>query len=116
MLRAALTRWGWMPPRCRGATAGHNDARLREQRSKRGIYAGKDIRFGNNISLATESRTFKRQRGKRLWSGRSAAGCASTSRHALRCIDRAGGIDVYSRRRTKLVRSAPTRHMGSRAG
>ena len=68
-------------------------------RSQRGIYAGKDIRFGNNVSFSNRKtrRTFKpNAQRKRLWS--PTLGCwlrFNMTTHALRCIDKAGGIDEY---------------------
>lgn len=82
-------------------------------RSKRGIYAGKDIRFGNNISFSHRKtrRTFKpNAQRKRLWS--EALGCwlrFNITTHALRCIDRAGGIDAY-------LLATPDAKLGSIAG
>jgi len=66
-------------------------------RSQRGIYAGKDVRFGNNVSFSHRKtrRTFKPNvQRKRLWS--RTLGCwlrFNVTTHALRCIDKAGGID-----------------------
>ena len=68
-------------------------------RSKRGIYAGKDVRSGNNVSFSHRKtrRTFKpNAQRKRLWS--ASLGCwlrFNVTTHALRCIDKAGGIDEY---------------------
>ena len=68
-------------------------------RSQRGIYAGKDVRSGNNVSFSHRKtrRTFKPNvQRKRLWS--VTLGCwlrFNMTTHALRCIDKAGGIDDY---------------------
>ena len=72
---------------------------LASGRSQRGIYAGKDVRFGNNVSFSHRKtrRTFKPNvQRKRLWS--RTLGCwlrFNVTTHALRCIDKAGGIDEY---------------------
>ena len=101
MLRAALTRLG---AGCHLAAAARpppptTTRAFASNRSKRGIYAGKDIRFGNNISFSHRKtrRTFKpNAQRKRLWS--ASLGCwlrFNVTTHALRCIDKAGGIDEY---------------------
>jgi len=105
MLRAVLARLAPRPPPMARAFASN--------RSKRGIYAGKDIRFGNNISFSHRKtrRTFKpNAQRKRLWS--EALGCwlrFNITTHALRCIDRAGGIDAY-------LLATPDAKLGSIAG
>ncbi|KAK1291456.1 hypothetical protein QJS10_CPB17g00059 [Acorus calamus] len=69
-------------------------------RAKRGIYAGRHIQFGNQISEDggnKSRRTWKPNvQEKRLFSyihGRHIQVKVTT--HALRCIDKAGGIDEY---------------------
>jgi large subunit ribosomal protein L28 len=113
MLRAALTRLG---AGCHLAAAARPPTTTRafaSNRSKRGIYAGKDIRFGNNISFSHRKtrRTFKpNAQRKRLWS--ETLGCwlrFNLTTHALRCIDRAGGIDAY-------LLKTPDAKLGSIAG
>ena len=101
MLRAALTRLGgWMPPRAARRPPPATTTRAFASNRSKGIYAGKDIRFGNNISFSHRKtpRTLKSTRDscKRLWS--ETLGCwlrFNLTTHALRCIDRAGGIDAY---------------------
>ena len=79
-------------------------------RSKRGIYAGKDIRFGNNISFSHRKtrRTFKpNAQRKRLWS--ETLGCwlrfnlaPNFTLYVGRPVyrDQAGGIDARRCRKT----------------
>ena len=108
MLRAALTRLTAARPAPPVITRA-----FASNRSKRGIYAGKDIRFGNNISFSHRKtrRTFKpNAQRKRLWS--ETLGCwlrFNLTTHALRCIDRAGGIDAY-------LLKTPDAKLGSIAG
>ena len=109
MLRAALSR---LTLTARPAAPTTTRA-FASGRSKRGIYAGKDIRFGNNISFSHRKtrRTFKpNAQRKRLWS--ETLGCwlrFNLTTHALRCIDRAGGIDAY-------LLKTPDAKLGSIAG
>ena len=109
MLRAALSR---LTLTARPAAPTTSRA-FASNRSKRGIYAGKDIRFGNNISFSHRKtrRTFKpNAQRKRLWS--ETLGCwlrFNLTTHALRCIDRAGGIDAY-------LLKTPDAKLGSIAG
>ena len=108
MLRAALARLTAARPAPPVITRAFASGR-----SKRGIYAGKDIRFGNNISFSHRKtrRTFKpNAQRKRLWS--ETLGCwlrFNLTTHALRCIDRAGGIDAY-------LLKTPDAKLGSIAG
>ena len=110
MLRAALSRLTAAAPR---PAAPATTRAFASNRSKRGIYAGKDIRFGNNISFSHRKtrRTFKpNAQRKRLWS--ETLGCwlrFNLTTHALRCIDRAGGIDAY-------LLKTPDAKLGSIAG
>ncbi|KAJ1427421.1 Ribosomal protein L28 [Sesbania bispinosa] len=69
-------------------------------RAKRGLYAGRHIQFGNNISEDGGNKTRRTWKpnvqDKRLFSyvlDRHIRVKVTT--HALRCIDKAGGIDEY---------------------
>ncbi|CAH9111077.1 unnamed protein product [Cuscuta europaea] len=69
-------------------------------RAHRGLYAGRHIRFGNQVSEDGGNKTRRNWKpnvqGKRLFSyilDRFIKVKVST--HALRCIDRAGGFDEY---------------------
>uniref|UniRef100_A0A7S2V663 Large ribosomal subunit protein bL28c n=1 Tax=Fibrocapsa japonica TaxID=94617 RepID=A0A7S2V663_9STRA len=68
-------------------------------RASRGLYAGKDIRFGNSVSHSNRKtrRSFKPNVfNKRLWSDILDRWIPfKVSAHALRCIDHAGGLDNY---------------------
>eukprot|EP00245_Coleochaete_scutata_P008020 TRINITY_DN23912_c0_g1_i1.p1 TRINITY_DN23912_c0_g1~~TRINITY_DN23912_c0_g1_i1.p1 ORF type:complete len:154 (-),score=20.23 TRINITY_DN23912_c0_g1_i1:162-623(-) len=77
-----------------------NVARAFMQRSRRGLYAGKEIRFGNKVSEQGDNksrRTWKPNvHWKRVYSlalGQMIRLRMTTS--AMRCIDKAGGIDEY---------------------
>lgn len=73
--------------------------RFASNRSGRGLYAGKDIRFGNSISFSHRKtrRTFKPNvQKKRLWSRTLQCWLRfNVTTHALKCIDKKGGIDEY---------------------
>eukprot|EP00752_Nemacystus_decipiens_P004467 g4079.t1 len=69
------------------------------KRSQIGLYAGKDIRFGNTIS-------FSHKKNRRTWKPNVQKKALYSevldewikfqlTTHALRCVDRAGGIDKY---------------------
>lgn len=68
-------------------------------RSKRGLFHGRDVMFGNKVSHS--QRKTRRQwkpnvQRKRLWS--QILQCwlrFNVTTHALKCIDRKGGIDEY---------------------
>ncbi|CAM9412147.1 unnamed protein product [Discosporangium mesarthrocarpum] len=69
------------------------------KRSQTGLYAGKDIRFGNTISFSNKKsrRTWKPNvQLKRLWSETLEKWIRfHVTTHALRCVENAGGIDRY---------------------
>uniref|UniRef100_A0A803R9E5 Large ribosomal subunit protein bL28m n=1 Tax=Cannabis sativa TaxID=3483 RepID=A0A803R9E5_CANSA len=74
------------------------DSKIVMGRAKRGIFAGRHIRFGNSVSEdGGNKRTWKPNvQDKRLFSyilDRHIRVKVTT--HALRCIDKAGGIDEY---------------------
>ncbi|OMO86121.1 Ribosomal protein L28 [Corchorus capsularis] len=76
------------------------DSKVVMGRAKRGLYAGRHIQFGNRISEdgGNKSRRFWKPnvQDKRLFSyilDRHIRVKVTT--HALRCIDKAGGIDEY---------------------
>ncbi|KAK0571218.1 hypothetical protein LWI29_012614 [Acer saccharum] len=76
------------------------DSKIVMNRAKRGLFAGKHIQFGNRISEdgGNKSRRFWKPnvQDKRLFSyilDRHIRVKVTT--HALRCIDKAGGIDEY---------------------
>ena len=77
----------------------HQQVRYRSNRSRRGLYNGKDIRSGNNVSFSmkTTKRTFKPNVfKKRVYSetlDEMVRFHLTTS--ALRSIDKAGGLDNY---------------------
>ncbi|CAM9125872.1 unnamed protein product, partial [Ascophyllum nodosum] len=69
------------------------------KRSQIGLYAGKDIRFGNTIS-------FSHKKNRRTWKPNVQKKALfseilddwikfNLTTHALRCVDKAGGIDKY---------------------
>ncbi|KAG0561719.1 hypothetical protein M758_9G138600 [Ceratodon purpureus] len=69
-------------------------------RAKRGLYAGRHIQFGNQVSEDggnKSRRTWKPNvQTKRIFSlGLDRYIKMSLTMHALRCIDKAGGIDEY---------------------
>ncbi|XP_008219945.1 PREDICTED: 39S ribosomal protein L28, mitochondrial [Prunus mume] len=91
-----------LPPRLREELKkqGVPNSKIIMGRAKRGIYAGRHIQFGNQISEDggnKSRRTWKPNvQEKRLFSyilDRHIRVKVST--HALRCIDKAGGIDEY---------------------
>jgi len=75
------------------------DSKVVMGRAKRGIYAGRHIQFGNKVSEDggnKSRRSWKPNVQKRLFSyihDRHIRVKVTT--HALRCIDKAGGIDEY---------------------
>ncbi|KAJ8600284.1 hypothetical protein CTAYLR_000669 [Chrysophaeum taylorii] len=73
--------------------------RFASNRAGRGLYHGRDVRFGNNVSHS-QRKTRRKWRPnvqlKRLWS--RTLGCwlrFNMTTHALKCIERKGGIDEY---------------------
>ena len=69
-------------------------------RAKRGLYHGKTVRFGNNVSEDGGNKTRRKwspnAKRKRLYSevlDRMVS--VQVTAHALRCIDKAGGLDNY---------------------
>ena len=77
----------------------HQQVRYRSNRSRRGLYNGKDVRSGNNVSFSMKKtkRTFKPNVfKKRVYSetlDEMVRFHLTTS--ALRSIDKAGGLDNY---------------------
>lgn len=76
------------------------DSRIVMNRAKRGLFAGKHIQFGNRVSEDGGNKTRRNWKPnvqeKRLFSyimDRHIRVKVTT--HALRCIDKAGGIDEY---------------------
>ncbi|XP_062097757.1 uncharacterized protein LOC133803664 [Humulus lupulus] len=76
------------------------DSKIVMGRAKRGIFAGRHIRFGNSVSEDGGNKTRRTWKpniqDKRLFSyilDRHIRVKVTT--HALRCIDKAGGIDEY---------------------
>ncbi|XP_023553194.1 uncharacterized protein LOC111810681 [Cucurbita pepo subsp. pepo] len=76
------------------------DSKIVMNRAKRGIFAGRHIQFGNRISEDGGNKSRRNWKpnvqGKRLFSyilDRHIRVKVTT--HALRCIDKAGGIDEY---------------------
>mmetsp|Transcript_4172 Transcript_4172/g.8044 ORF Transcript_4172/g.8044 Transcript_4172/m.8044 type:complete len:210 (+) Transcript_4172:39-668(+) len=88
-------------------------ARFGSNRAKIGLYGGKDIGFGNKVSHSERKsrRSWKPNvQSKRLWSetlGQMVPFRVTT--YALRCIDKAGGLDNY------LMKTPPEK-LGSTAG
>merc|ERR1711865_103299 len=74
-------------------------ARSAMGRAKRGLYEGKEVRFGNNVSFSkrrTRRRWNPNVQTKRLWSNtREKLVEFRVTTHALRCIKKAGGLDEY---------------------
>ena len=69
-------------------------------RAKRGLYHGKTVRFGNNVSEDGGNKTRRKwspnAKRKRLYSevlNRMVP--MQVTAHALKCIDKAGGLDNY---------------------
>ncbi|CAM9283427.1 unnamed protein product [Laminaria digitata] len=69
------------------------------KRSQVGLYAGKDIRFGNTISFSNKKnrRTWKPNVQKKALYSEVLDDWVKfhLTTHALRCVDKAGGIDNY---------------------
>jgi len=86
-------------PTCTSIAEQHRQVRYRSNRSRRGLYNGKDIRSGNNVSFSMKKtkRTFKPNVfQKRVYSetlDEMVRFHLTTS--ALRSIDKAGGLDNY---------------------
>ena len=86
-------------PTCTSIAEQHRQVRYRSNRSRRGLYNGKDIRSGNNVSFSMKKtkRTFKPNVfKKRVYSetlDEMVQFHLTTS--ALRSIDKAGGLDNY---------------------
>ena len=82
-----------------GAKTGYGMNKHRSNRAKNGLYHGKDIRFGNNVSFSvkkTRRRWYPNVINKRVFSfalGEMVPFKMTTT--ALSEIDRAGGIDNY---------------------
>ncbi|CAM9554567.1 unnamed protein product [Heterosigma akashiwo] len=68
-------------------------------RAARGLFAGKDVGFGNSVSHSerkTRRKWKPNAQNKRLWSDALDDWVRfKVSTHALRCIDKAGGLDNY---------------------
>lgn len=78
----------------RGAARQHYSGRAR-----RGLFAGKDVRFGNNVSFS-KRRTRRKWKPNAHWQSLYSETLDESIRfnvttHALRCIDKAGGLDNY---------------------
>lgn len=69
------------------------------KRATRGLYAGKNIIFGNKVSHSERKtrRSWKPNvQRKRLWSETLAKWFRfNLTTHALKCVDKAGGLDSY---------------------
>mmetsp|Transcript_10033 Transcript_10033/g.13148 ORF Transcript_10033/g.13148 Transcript_10033/m.13148 type:complete len:128 (+) Transcript_10033:21-404(+) len=69
------------------------------KRAAQGLYGGKDIGFGNNVSHSERKtrRSWKPNvQSKKLWSETLDEFVHfRVTTHALRCIDKAGGLDNY---------------------
>eukprot|EP00475_Leptophrys_vorax_P007696 TRINITY_DN14881_c1_g1_i2.p2 TRINITY_DN14881_c1_g1~~TRINITY_DN14881_c1_g1_i2.p2 ORF type:complete len:135 (+),score=12.06 TRINITY_DN14881_c1_g1_i2:570-974(+) len=70
------------------------------RRARRGLYAGKEIKFGNKISEDGGNRSRRQWKpnvqSKRLYSFALQHFIRfRVTTHALRCIDKAGGVDEY---------------------
>jgi large subunit ribosomal protein L28 len=76
-----------------------SSVRFRSNRSRRGLYDGKDIRTGNNVSFSFKAtkRTFKPNVfKKRLYSETlQQMICFHVTASTLRSVDKAGGLDQY---------------------
>ena len=93
----------------RGGGGGQQQQQQKEQfvkkvvvcgRAKRGLYHGKTVRFGNNVSEDGGNKTRRKwspnAKRKRLYSevlNRMVP--MQVTAHALKCIDKAGGLDNY---------------------
>merc|ERR1711934_58673 len=68
-------------------------------RARRGLYEGKEVRFGNNVSFSKRRtrRNWKPNvQTKKLWSDTLEKRVEfQATTHALRCIQKAGGLDNY---------------------
>eukprot|EP00658_Telonema_sp_P-2_P009475 TRINITY_DN13542_c0_g1_i1.p1 TRINITY_DN13542_c0_g1~~TRINITY_DN13542_c0_g1_i1.p1 ORF type:complete len:123 (+),score=30.83 TRINITY_DN13542_c0_g1_i1:229-597(+) len=68
-------------------------------RAKRGLFEGKEIMFGNNVSFSKRRtrRNWKPNvQTKRLWSDTLEKRVEfRVTAHALRCINKAGGLDEF---------------------
>ena len=89
-------------------------------RAKRGLYHGKTVRFGNSVSEDGGNKTRRKwspnAKRKRLYSeilDRMIP--IQVTSHALRCIDKAGGLDNYvlNTRAEKMVPTITTRNVWS---
>eukprot|EP00897_Mesotaenium_endlicherianum_P007674 jgi/Mesen1/6935/ME000036S06272 len=70
------------------------------RRVRRGLYAGKEIRFGNKVSEDGGNKTRRTWKPNVHWKRVYSQALEKMLRirmttHALRCIDKAGGIDEY---------------------
>merc|ERR1711907_299513 len=76
-----------------------NLARSAMGRARRGLYEGKEVRFGNNVSFSKRRtrRNWKpNAQTKKLWSDTLGERVEfKVTTHALRCINKAGGLDNY---------------------
>ncbi|KAK9831689.1 hypothetical protein WJX74_006275 [Apatococcus lobatus] len=77
-------------------------------RAKRGLFAGKHIRFGNNVSEDGGNKTRRSwkpnvQRKKLYSDALQTMVSLKVTTHALRCIDKAGGLDNY------ILQSSPNK-------
>ena len=79
---------------CRSAVPAHISGRAR-----RGIFAGRDKHFGNNVSFS-QRKTRRAWKVNAHWHALYSETLNTSVRfhvttHALRCIDKAGGLDNY---------------------
>ena len=83
----------------RGFASGARKRDAGSNRAAKGLYAGRDVGFGNKVSHSERKtrRMWKPNvQKKRLWSEALQDFIRfSVTTHALRCIDKAGGLDKY---------------------
>mgnify|MGYP006225167933 FL=1 len=77
-----------------------NFGRIVAKRVKEGLYAGRNIGYGNNVSEDGGNKTRRHWKPnshrKRLYSEvLDRLVSVNVTAHALRCIDKAGGLDAY---------------------
>ncbi|ABO95877.1 Putative mitochondrial ribosomal protein L28 [Ostreococcus lucimarinus CCE9901] len=75
-------------------------ARVVQGKARRGLFAGKHIKFGNNVSEDGGNKTRRRwlpnAQKKRVYSELLEEMIPMrVTAHALRCMDKAGGLDEY---------------------
>lgn len=77
-----------------------NFGRIVAKRVKDGLYAGRNVKYGNNVSEDGGNKTRRtwkpNSHRKRLYSEvLDRLVSVNVTAHALRCIDKAGGLDAY---------------------